>query len=934
MNGINARGLVVLLASWPSNATAAPEVPHWPTADSTIPIELRVNYMDTPLGIDDLSPTFSWKLAAADGARGGEASCTLAVKVEGALDAVVSAPSSSTQFVPIPTGLALTSDTSYMYTVTCGGASATAGFSTGLLEASDWAGADWIAGTEKAAVLMRKSFTVAGEVTRARIFIAVPGYGQVSLNGEDVDGDAGTRTWSQYDIRTLYHTYDVTEHVKTGDNIFGLHIGEGWYGMWGYGNPTAKAVLRYTAGGKTTTVSTDGSWTAGASPVTMDSEYNGVTYDARNETKGWDTVACASCSSWPAVTTGAASAPKIMEATLSSASFAKVDVMHHFTAKWMREPAPGVYVFDFMQNIAGWVKVRITGAAGTTVILRHAEALMHPPYGPRDGNIYVGNLRSAKATDTFILKGDPEGEEFQPVFTQHGFRYVEMTITGTDDPAPPSLDMLEAINIRSGMEQTGAAAFSDLMLNQVQHNILWGQADNLMMIPTDCDNRDERLGWTGDSALSSDEASLNYDMGAFYHNWARMLDDTSPNGAIDCTVPGHAGSGKAPATGSCDASWTSVYPSVVHATMKYYGDLEIVKDNWVGLNRFMDNELNRAKTQGIKNMFSNFGDWVPPPGSNGIEVPGGAEPKTPAELSAGFSYVNDLRNMADMARAMGNAADHTKYTTAYTKAASDWHTAWYDTNTSSYDNGHQTAHVLALYIDAPPADLKPKVLSILVHNILAHENHTTCGIIGWRFQLDVLSTNGYGDLAYALITQQTYPGFGFEILNADEPATTIWELWDGPYEGPGMNSRNHMSVRNSPSFSAFLCLSLRFHGFPCISFADETSHVKHVRRAGRVGVPLRGRPDAGPRLDRLRARLDRAAAEAPRAGGARRQLFKRVHDLSAAALGVGIEDDDARHFQRGMEPPCSASRGRTCTLHRGCWGGAVAHARLSGRRQD
>lgn len=458
------------------------------------PTDLRVNYLDSPLAIDDLEPTFSWKVTAPEGTRGAVASCSLAVKEEGTLDAVLSAPSNATQFVPLPAGITLKSDTSYTYTVTCGGESATASFSTGLLEPTDWAGADWIGSADTAAVLMRKKFTIAGEVTRARLFVAVPGYGQVSLNGHDVDGDAGTRSWSQYDIRTLYHTYDVTGHLQTGENVFGLHVGEGWYGMWGYGNPTAKAVLRYTANGKTTTIVTDGSWSAGASPVLMDSEYNGVTYDANQETEGWDTKDCAECSSWTAVTTGSTAAPKITNTTLSSASFAPVKVMHKFTAKWMREPSPGTYVFDFTQNIAGWVKLKIKGEKNTTITLRHAEALMHPPYGPRDGNIYVGNLRGAKATDTYILKGDPEGEEFQPVFTQHGFRYVEMKITGTDDPIPPSLDMLEAINIRSGVEETGTSAFSDLMLNQVQHNILWGQSDNLMMVPTDCDQRDERLG--------------------------------------------------------------------------------------------------------------------------------------------------------------------------------------------------------------------------------------------------------------------------------------------------------------------------------------------------------------------------------------------------------------------------------------------------------
>ena len=194
----------LLLATLPA-ALAAP-IPHpglSAHADVT-PTDLRVNYLDQPLAIDDPAPTFSWKLEADDGVRGASASCTLSVKADGMLEAAVSAPSNATQFVPLPGGLALTADTSYSYTVTCGGASATSSFSTGLLAPSDWHGADWIGSELKSAVLMRKKFTVSGEVTRARIFVAVPGYGQVSLNGENVDGDAGTRTWSQYDMRTLY----------------------------------------------------------------------------------------------------------------------------------------------------------------------------------------------------------------------------------------------------------------------------------------------------------------------------------------------------------------------------------------------------------------------------------------------------------------------------------------------------------------------------------------------------------------------------------------------------------------------------------------------------------------------------------------------------------------------------------------------------------
>ena len=407
-------------------ATSTDSLPLGETVSAAVtPTRLRVDYLDAPLAIDNAAPTFSWEVEAAEGERAVTAACSLAVKTMDPAGGIVLsearstlAPGDSFTFVPLPSGSTLASDTAYSWTVTCGSSTASSSFSTGLLKASDWGASTWIGGGTSAgeAVLMRKTFTVSGTFKRARLFLAVPGYGQASINGADVDGDAGTRSWSQYDTRTLYHTYDVSKEVKAGENVLGLHIGKGWYGMWGYGNPTAKAVLRID--GKTV-VMTDSTWQQGVSPVLMDSEYNGVTYNASMETPGWDTPDCKSCASWSSISsTGTTAAPKLGNTTLSSASFAAIDVMHTFTAKWMREPKPGTYVFDFTQNIAGWVKIKITGTAGTTITLRHAEALQHPPYGPRDGNIYVGNLRGAKATDIYILKGDPEGEEFQPVFTQ------------------------------------------------------------------------------------------------------------------------------------------------------------------------------------------------------------------------------------------------------------------------------------------------------------------------------------------------------------------------------------------------------------------------------------------------------------------------------------------------------------------------------------
>jgi len=285
-----------------------------------------------------------------------------------------------------------------------------------------------------------------------------------------------------------------------------------------------------------------------------------------------------------------------------------------------------------------------------------------------------------------------------------------------------------------------------------------------------------------------------------------MIDDNSPNGAIGCTVPGGPGAGNIAASKSCDASWTSVYPSVLYATYKTYGDKTLPKKHWTSLCRFMDNEIKKVST-GIKAIFANFGDWVPPTDAKcptctsgtQLTVPGGAEAKVDKLFTAGFSFVGDLKNMAIMAKAIGKTADATKYSTAAEKYGKEWHAAWFDSAKGVYAKGGQTAQTLGLELDVGTAATKKSVLAALVANVLAHSNHTTCGIIGWKYECKVLSDNGYGDLAWALMTQKTYPSLGFEILNPDEPSTTIWELWNSPYEGPGMNSRNHIMF-GAPGF--------------------------------------------------------------------------------------------------------------------------------------
>ena len=345
-----------------------------------------------------------------------------------------------------------------------------------------------------------------------------------------------------------------------------------------------------------------------------------------------------------------------------------------------------------------------------------------------------------------------------------------------------------------------------------------------------------------------------------------MLDDSSQNGAVACWVPGGPGHSSPPAGGSCDASWGSAFPSVVcetataapaifqrgrltqpllptDAQFKWQGDVLAPLKRWEGVTRFVDNEYSRTKTtgkvRGIKNIFAGLGDWVSAPNStdNPAFV---AEPKLDSKASAGFSFIRDVAHVAEMAAALGKTEDAAKYSKMHAEVLAEWHEAWYNAEAGYYADGGQTAQVLALTIDAAPSPaIKQKVVEHLVANIAEHDNHTTTGIIGWRFQPAALSANGHAELAYALMTQRTYPSVGYEIIGkTGEPATTLWELWDGDAEGPGMNSRNH--VRTARLLVACPVLTACFA-------AD------HVRRKRRVAAHLRRRHRQRPRLHRLRA---------------------------------------------------------------------------------
>ena len=529
-------------------------------------------------------------------------------------------------------------------------------------------------------------------------------------------------------------------------------------------------------------------WQCGAGPLLSDDLYGGCHWDARLETPGWDAPGFNySTGSWADAVRIAAPG-----GTMSPALHEPVKIVNELQPCAMWESTPGAYVFDMCQNFAGVVRLSLPGPTqpGVVVTIRHAEAVMHAPYGAKDGTLYYGNLRSAEATDVYTTRGSDDGEVFVPVFTWHGFRYVEIsglpfvpTLTGT----------VVGLNLRSAMPASGSLSFpsSANTMNQLQHAIFWGQASNLLGNPSDCPQRDERLGWTGDSALTSEESALNFDMAAFLTNWAQTVDDALNNqadstwksGGLPETIPDVTGGYNA------DASWSSVFPTTVHTVWKSYGDARIAQTYWTDLMLYV-NKTVEGMAGNIKKTFHTWGDWCPPGDAPGDDQ--GAKPD-PA-YSAGGTFLGDLANVIEMAEAL-NAPDTPRLQALWATLAAQFVAAWGNGGAyfgSSPTDGAQTAQAHALGVGVVPAANVGAVTAYLMADIAKHNNHLSVGIIGMKHLSRALTLTGNAYTAVNISLQTDYPSFGWSFNHPDEPATTLWELWNGPSEGPGMNSRNHI----------------------------------------------------------------------------------------------------------------------------------------------
>ncbi|GAA4259434.1 hypothetical protein GCM10022255_084020 [Dactylosporangium darangshiense] len=627
---------------------------------------------------------------------------------------------------------------------------------TGLFAAQDWKGAQWISpGTATtAAPMLRAGFTLpAKPIAAARAYVDGLGFYELRLNGAKVGDQVLAPANTPYAQRNLYTTYDITGAVHAGANAVGLWLGDGYgptfspYGFRWTGPKQAILLLdvAFTDGSHQSIV-TDPSWTWATGPITADDLYAGETYDARLERPGWDQPGNAS-TGWSAVR--AVAAPS---ATLTAATLPPIRVAATRPPVKVSQPQPGTYVYDFGQNIAGWPRLRVQGPAGTTVRLRTAEEVQ------ANGMLDTTTNRNAASTDAYTLAGTGTVETYEPRFTYHGFRYVEVT----GFPGTPAASSLDARVVHAAVPSTGAFTSSDPLLNQIWQNNRWAILNNSMSIPTDNPVRDERTPPGMDVQAYHDASIREFGMGGFYANY---LLDMPPGTAL----PNDAGNAQQPDMGGDQVvlAW---------ALYEQYGDRDTLAATYPAMQRFVD--TNAANVPGYI-WTTGFGDWCPP--DLGPNANGGQGNPSAGSCTSEVSIVNtalsyrQAHTVAKAATALGQAADAARYTQLAENIKQAFNARFLNPDGAGYGSGRQTTSVLPLAFGLVPDANVTAVGARLVDTVLNRNGgHLDTGIFGTRYLMDALARIGRVDVAMTVLDQTTYPGFGYEIGRG---ATTPWEEW-------------------------------------------------------------------------------------------------------------------------------------------------------------
>ena len=749
---------------------------------------LQTENLTNPVGIDASTLRFSWQIVSNQ--RNVQQTAWEIKVMEGKNTVWNSGKTMTDQSVQVPyAGKPLQPATRYSWQVRAwdnnGRAtpwSSLANFQTALRSPNDWK-AQWISPgfTEDAInrppVLFRKSFAIPKKIQSAIAYITSHGMYEAQINGQRVGDAYLTPGWTSYNKRLQYQVYDVTSLLVNGQNAVGVSIGSGWYRgylAWSgnknsYGSDIAllfQLAITYTDGTTELQLS-DESWKSSTGAIRYAEIYHGETIDTRQEKTGW-VGAKYNDAEWSGVK-AANYSKDVLIATCNE------PVKKHETFKPVKvlTTPNGKTVLDFGQNLVGWVTVKAKGNSGDSIVIRHAEVL------DKQGNFYTENLRAAKATATYILDGKEE-KLLEPHFTFFGFRYI--MVEGYPGEIKP--ENFTAVALYSSMPATGSFTCSNPLLNQLQHNIQWGQRGNFLDVPTDCPQRDERLGWTGDAQAFSRTASFNFGVNNFFAKWLRdVAADQRADGLVPHVIPNVLGPNDGASTGWADVS--TILPWNMYLA---YGDKRILDSQYKSMKAWVNYMQTNSKNDLWQTGF-HFGDWL---FYRPFDDNDGKAAVTDKYLIAQCFYAHSTDLLIKTATLLGNTEDAATYKALLEKIKAAF-VKEYLTPNGRLVSATQTAYVLALQFDMLPESLRTQAAARLAENIKSYDNHLTTGFLGTPYLCHVLHRFGYTDLAYKLLLQESYPSWLYPVKMG---ATTIWERWDGQkpdgtFQTPNMNSFNH-----------------------------------------------------------------------------------------------------------------------------------------------
>jgi alpha-L-rhamnosidase len=762
------------------------------TADCR-PVYLRCEYLEDPLGIDAAHPRLSWRLEGGSGQSayaivvGADSMSVLtssAAAVKGQGGVYGSGRQQSGAQLITYAGPALKPFTRYYWKVDVwdkegkkGVPAKVASFETGMMEMRNWRGA-WISDSRnihtKAAPYFRKVFQPVRKIRSARAYIAAAGLYELYINGHKTGDHRLDPMYTRFDRRNLYVTYDITNELRSGDNVVGVLLGNGWYNMqstavWYFheapwrGRPCFCLDIRITyEDGSTETISSGKDWKTSLSPIIFNSIYTGEHVDHRLEQVGWSSPAF-NDSAWKEVIYRSAPSGQLVAQAMPP--IRDVEEIHAVSMKRIDDTT---WVYDLGRNIAGVSALRVSGPAGTRLQLRHGERLY--PNGHVDqSNISVHYRPTDDSdpfqTDIYILDGKGV-EEFMPRFNYKGFQYVE--VISSSPAVRPGKDDLVGWFMHSDVAAAGWLHSSDTLVNKLWAATNNSYLSNLFGYPTDCPQR-EKNGWTGDAHIAVETGLYNFDGIGVYEKWlADHRDEQQPNGVLPSIIP-TGGWGYEWGNGP---DWTSTIAIIPWKIYLFYGDKKLLADCYENIRRYVDH-IDQLSPSGLTTW--GLGDWIP------------VTTKPPVEFTSSVYYYTDASILAKAAGLLGKADDMRKYSALAEKIRTAFNRKYLDPATGIYGTGLQTELSMPLYWGLVPDGMKGRVADNLARRVLADSSHLNLGLLGTKAILNALSENGYADLAYTVATQRTYPSWGWWMVNG---ATTLYENW--PIDAKSDISMNHI----------------------------------------------------------------------------------------------------------------------------------------------